>query len=934
MNPLKHLNEMGQSVWLDFIRRDLMDSGELAERVASGEVRGITSNPSIFAQAIAGSDLYTSDLRMMSQAGWKVERIFDALSIDDIRAAAGVLLPLYEKTNGEDGFVSIEVNPQLARDTRATLREASRLWEVVNRPNVMIKIPATQAGIPAIEQAIAQGINVNITLIFSLERYADVMEAYIRGLEKRRQKGESLNHVASVASFFVSRIDTAVDKILTEIIRNEEPNSERAAALLGKAAIASAKLAYAQFKATFSDARFEAVAQHGGRVQRPLWASTSTKNPEYPNTYYVDNLIGPDTVNTIPPSTLEAFQDHGTVEATLEQDLSVARAQLEALNSIDISMEEVTLQLEEEGVAKFADAHRSLMKTLHSRSRALQKEVAILRPDLVEILEQVEEKDVGQRLWAGDSSLWTHQSGAAREIEQRLGWLNLPQTMGSKLDDLSSFATEVMDDGLTKVVWMGMGGSSLAADVIHKTLTSTSGLEFIILDSTDPAHVNRITRKAPASESLSIVASKSGTTSEVSAFEAFFLGRANRQVKGRVSDLFAAVTDAGSPLAKSAGEQEYRRVFSPAVDVGGRYSALSEYGLLPAVLIGADSRAILDGGRKMAAACGPGSEPARNPGIFLGSLLGAAVNQGRNKLTLIADPELEALVAWIEQLVAESSGKEGKGLLPIVGEPPGSAKVYDDERILVYLRSSGKYDRRLRGWVSAKLPTIVLETGSDAQALGEAFFLWEVATVVVCHLIEVNPFDQPDVQRAKSRTKELIRVYRKRGALPQPKEKWRGDGIQFFSDDRGVIGPDAQSLKGLLVDFLKALDSSKHLALLLYLPQWRVSKQRMARIRRMVRDKLGIASTLGFGPRYLHSTGQFHKGGSNSSTYLIVTAEPKKDLDIPNQDISFGTLQRAQAIGDYQALKGLGRAVHLLHLDTPGRFREVTETILSAIQAM
>jgi transaldolase/glucose-6-phosphate isomerase len=934
MNPLQRLNETGQSVWLDFIRRDLMDSGELTERVASGEVRGITSNPSIFAQAIAGSDLYTFDLRMMSQAGWKVERIFDALSIDDIRSAAGVLLSLYEETNGEDGYVSVEVNPQLANNTRATLREASRLWEIINRPNVMIKIPATLAGLPAIEQAIAQGINVNVTLIFSLERYTDVMEAYISGLEERHQRGESLNHVASVASFFVSRIDTAVDKVLAEIIRKEEPDAERAAALLGKAAIASAKLAYAQFKAVFGRTRFEDLAEHGARVQRPLWASTSTKNPEYPDTYYVDNLIGPDTVNTIPPSTLDAFQDHGVVEPTLEQDLSVSRAQLEAFNSIGISMEEVTLQLEEEGVAKFADAHRSLLKTLRSRSRALQKEVATLKTDLNEMLERVEEEDVGRRLWAGDSSLWTHQPGSAIEIEQRLGWLNLPQTMSSKIDDMNAFASDVRDTGVTNIVWMGMGGSSLAAEVIHKTLPRTSGLEFNILDSTDPTVVDRVARTSPVSKTLCVVASKSGSTSEVLAFEDFFLNRAQKQTQRYKGDLFAAVTDKGSPLEKDAREQEYRWIFSPPSDVGGRYSALSEYGLLPAALLGADPRAILEGGRNMAAACGPGFEPTRNPGLFLGALLGAALNQGRYKLTLITDPELEPLADWIEQLIAESSGKHGKGLLPIVGEPPGSASVYDDQRILVYLRSSGKHDRRLRGWVKAKLPTIVLEMSSDAHALGEAFFLWEVATAVVCHLIAVNPFNQPDVQRAKDRTKELIKVYRKRGAIPLPKTKWQGEGFQFVSGSRSEVGQSSKSLKGLLAGFLGALSESEHLALLLYLPQNRVSKHRMTRIRRTVRDKLRIPLTLGFGPRYLHSTGQFHKGGRDSSAYLIVTAEPKKDLDIPDLGISFGALQRAQAIGDFQALKDLGRKVYLLHLDTPGRFREVSETLLQTVLAL
>ncbi len=374
MNPIEKLHELGQSIWLDYISRDLLHSGELARMVSEGTVRGVTSNPTIFEQAISRGDLYADSMRPMVQRGWTPEQIFDALAINDIREATDILLPVYEATNGADGFVSIEVSPELANDGEATLREARRLWDALNRPNVMIKIPATIAGVPAIEGAILEGINVNVTLIFSLQRYAEVIDAYQRGLELRLERGESLDHVASVASFFVSRVDSKVDANLEELTSLGSAKPARADALRGKIAIANAKLAYAQFKGAFGDERFKTLQQGGARVQRPLWASTSTKNPAYPDTYYVDNLIGPQTVNTLPPNTIEAFRDHGTAELTLERDLADARGQIEALDSIGISMQTVTDELEREGVEKFAASYASVLKTVAKSATALRKE--------------------------------------------------------------------------------------------------------------------------------------------------------------------------------------------------------------------------------------------------------------------------------------------------------------------------------------------------------------------------------------------------------------------------------------------------------------------------------------------------------------------------------------------------------------------------------
>ncbi|TFH34677.1 MAG: transaldolase, partial [Anaerolineales bacterium] len=429
MAAIQEVRALGQSIWLDYIRRDLIESGELKAMIETGGICGVTSNPSIFQSAISSSELYSTDIRRMAQAGWGVEKIFDRMAIDDIRAATDVFLPLYEQTNGLDGYVSIEVNPDLANDTEGTLREARRLWSEVNRPNVMIKIPATRAGIPAIEVAIDAGINVNVTLIFSLERYAEVMQAYLCGLESRHARGEGLGHIASVASFFVSRVDSAVDAQLEAIIQKEGEEAARATSLLGKAAIANAKLAYAQFEAVFYAERFKRLEQSGARLQRPLWASTSTKNPAYRDTIYIDMLIGLHTVNTVPQDTLEAFRDHGVAALTLQEGISGARAQIQAIEALGISMDRVTADLERQGVEKFAAAYAGLLKTLEARAVDFKAEMAPLLPALTTTLRELEENEVGRRVWGNDPTLWTSRSDEVEEVRQRLGWLTLPQTM-------------------------------------------------------------------------------------------------------------------------------------------------------------------------------------------------------------------------------------------------------------------------------------------------------------------------------------------------------------------------------------------------------------------------------------------------------------------------------------------------------------------------
>ncbi len=368
-NPLVELAHLGQSVWYDNIERKLIQSGELKRMIDEDELRGVTSNPAIFEKAISNSDLYKDQLRELALQGKSAIEIYEALAIRDIQSAADVLAPVYEKAMGEDGFVSLECSPLLAHDTEGAIEEARRLWQAVDRQNVMIKIPGTPAGMPAIEQCIYEGININITLLFSLESYERTMNAYLRGLERRAAEGKAVTRVASVASFFVSRIDTAVDRQLEEKIGESTSESERdeLRELMGRTAIANAKMAYQKFKQVFHGEPFAALRARGAQVQRPLWASTSTKNPAYRDVYYVETLIGPETVNTLPPQTLVAFRDHGDARVTIEDSLDEERARLERLEQVGISLDEVTGQVLADGVRLFIEPFEKLIQAIQSQ---------------------------------------------------------------------------------------------------------------------------------------------------------------------------------------------------------------------------------------------------------------------------------------------------------------------------------------------------------------------------------------------------------------------------------------------------------------------------------------------------------------------------------------------------------------------------------------
>ena len=942
-NPLLELQRQGQSVWQDYIRRKLTLSGELKRLIDKDGLQGQTSNPTYFEKAISGSHDYDDALRALAQEGRSVGEIYEALAVEDIQAAADLFRAVYDSLDGADGFVSLEVSPDLAHDTQATVEEARRLFAAVNRPNVMIKVPGTPAGMPAIEQLTSEGINVNVTLLFSLDAHEQAANAYIAGLERRAAAGGDPSRVASVASFFLSRVDTLVDRRLEALIRETEDAAARARmeALLGKAAIANAKLAYARFKSIFGGPRFQALREKGARVQRPLWASTGTKNPNYSDIMYIEPLIGPDTVNTMPPATLDAFRDHGVVRPSLEEGLEEVGATLAALAGFGIDMGEVTAQLLDDGVKIFANSFHQLMDCISAQrtavlSGARERQAATLgehQRRVSDRLERLERDGFAGRLHARDASLWSTDAKTQQAIKNRLGWLTVAEKMTGVCDDLTSFADEIRGAGYRDVVLLGMGGSSLAPEVLRSALGVGDGYpDLVVLDTTDPASIRAVENALDPTKALFLVASKSGATVEVQALFAYFMERVKAAKGPAAGENFVAITDEGTPLQELARRYRFRRVFTNPSDIGGRYSALSYFGLVPAALIGVDVAKLLDRALTMAEASASCVAPSEAPGLWLGATLGELALAGRDKLTLAVSPEVASFGAWVEQLIAESTGKEGKGILPVDGETLGGPSAYGDDRLFVHLRLDGddSLDEAVGKLAAAGHPVVTLHLG-DAYDLGGEFLRWELATANAGAIIGINPFDEPNVAESKENTQRLLEAYRSKGVPPQAgRPALQEDGVALFAQEAGG------GLTEALTSFLRQVRPGDYIALAAYLTRTPATEAALQSMRLVIRDGTRAATTLGYGPRYLHSTGQLHKGGGDNGLFILLTADDREDLEVPGQPYTFGALKRAQALGDMEALQRRGRRVVRLHVssDVQAGLDRMAQALRSAVASV
>src|SRR2546429_3103075 len=775
---------------------------------------------------------------------------------------------------------------------------AHDLWDRVRRPNIFVKIPATDEGLPAIEQCIADGLNINITLMFSVKVYEDVAPAFLRGLQRRMKEGHPVD-VASVASFFVSRVDTAVDKLLEQKIAAATDPAERGRLqkLMGKAAVANAKMAYQAFVRIFNGPEFADLRAAGASVQRCLWASTGTKNPSYSDVMYIEELIGPETVNTMPQQTMSAFKEHGEVRPSLLENVAGADQVMRELAAVGIDMDKVTYDLQVDGVKLFADSITKLLEEIANKKRQLRAgevgahdaNLGAIEPAVDVRLAQLEQAAVVRRISEKDAALWKSNGTVEQEIRDRLGWLQVADRMEERIPELEDLRAQLVAEGVTDAVLMGMGGSSLAPEVFRQTFGVPKGaLNVHVLDTTDPAAIAAVERSINVKKTAFIVASKSGTTLETLSHYRYFFERA-----GRNGRQFIAITDPGTPLKDEAAKQGFRRVFLNPADIGGRYSALSYFGLVPAALGGVDLAALLDRAATMMEACSPSVPVGENPGAWLGAVLAEAAEVGRAKVTIIAPAPLQSFGIWAEQLIAESTGKEGKGLVPVADEAPGPPAGYGNDRLFVRLALPEQNDgdaARLEALSKAGHPAVTLKL-TDPLGLGPEFFRWEYAIAVAGAILGINVFDQPNVQEAKDLTRKV---------LTEGNPPTVGEGIRWAGQQGATLDAAIQSL-------LAQVHPGDYVALLAYIQPTAENDRTLNTIRLAIRDTYRVATTVGYGPRYLHSTGQLHKGGPNPGVFLPLAGDAPNDPVIPGAKFSLGVLNKEHRLRVFQSLPTPGR---------------------------
>jgi transaldolase/glucose-6-phosphate isomerase len=954
-NPVIEVQKFGQSIWYDNIRRGLITSGELQGMVDHDGLLGVTSNPAIFTAAITGSTDYDQATKALVRQGvGKAIDIYEKLAIEDIQLACDVLYGVYVRTKGKDGYMSFEVSPYLANDTKGTVEEARRLHKALGRDNVLIKVPATPAGVPAIQTLIGEGISVNVTLLFAVDAYEKVANAYMVGLEHYASKGGDISKVASVASFFISRIDSLIDNKITgpkQLLDTTEDETKRKKlkSLVGKVAIANAKVAYAKYKELYASDRWKALAAKGGQPQRLLWASTSTKNPKYPKCIYVEELIGDNTVNTVPAETFTEFKKNGKVRESLTENWSEnienAREIMRTLEEVGISMKECTDFLVNDAVQKFSDPFDKLLGAVEKKRQALEKgmsqqtyEVGDAAAAVQAGLEDWRANGKVRKLWAGDASLWT-----GKDEGNWLSWLHIVEGQREVAAQFTQVAEDVKNAGFKHALLLGMGGSSLAPEVWKKTFGAIKGApELLVLDSTVPAQVKAFEKKIDPAKTVCIVSSKSGGTIEPNVFKAYFLDKDQKAVgKDKARDHFIAVTDPKTKMNQIAKDDHFRHIFFGLPGIGGRFSALSNFGMIPAAVMGLDVPAFLERTEIMVHACASCVPPELNPGVVLGVIMGTLAKQGRDKITVIASPAISSLGAWLEQLMAESTGKEGKGLIPIDGEQVGAPGAYGNDRLFVYERltsnPSADQDAAVAALEKAGHPVVRIAL-ADPMDIGQEMFRWEIATAVAGSILGINAFNQPDVEEAKVAARSLMAEYTAKGSLPAEAPLVKDDSISLFTDPRNAdaIATGAGGTKSAAA-YLKAhlarIKPGDYFAINAYVEMNDAHDKELQAMRHAVRDSKKVATTLGYGPRFLHSTGQLHKGGPNSGVFLQITCDDAEDAAIPGEKFSFGILKQAQALGDFKVLTDRGRRILRVHVgsDVKAGLAKVSKLVQQAL---
>ncbi|MDT8435217.1 MAG: transaldolase [Gemmatimonadota bacterium] len=914
----------GQSYWLDNLSRAMLRDGSLARRVEHEGLRGVTSNPAIFEKAITSTDLYDEQLERLAGSAASLREIYEALVVADVRDACDLLRPVWQESDGVDGYVSLEVSPRRMHDTAGSIEEGRRLWAAVDRPNLMIKIPGTPAGVPAIEELLFEGVNVNVTLLFSVAAYRDVADAHERALRRRHEAGRPLGSVASVASFFLSRIDVLVDSLLSQRLVPDRHGAGPAPSLFGAAALASARRAYRHFEERTASDGWRTLAGGGARPQRLLWASTSTKNPLYDPVRYVTPLVGPDTVNTLPESTIEAFARSGEVRpGAIRDGRKEADEVFERLAEAGIDMDAVCARLVDEGAVKFIEPFDRLLETLLERRREFLRESRTrvrLEGSAAEAadaarLAALAERRTGVRLAAADASLWTGESGS--EESGRAIRLDAAERATGALPALLDFAREIRESDVEQVVLLADGDAAAAARAFAapgrgRAIDGRPGLR--VLASANPAAVREASEQVEFGRTLFVVASASGDGLLPRALARYFLARAARCGERAPGARFVAIGRADSPLLREAEQAEFLRRFEVGGNVTGRFAALDAFGLLPAALTGVNVEDVVAAARDVALECGPDVPEAVNPGLRLGLVLAAAAESGRGPLEILPAPGLEGLAAWIERLVTGSLGPAG---LAATCGPVGRRPAAGPVSVSVALAVGGE---PAAGTIRARLPR--------REAAGGEIVRWHHAVAVAASLLGVDPLRDPAAARDRAVEAMLAAVEARDGTTETRRPAAAVDGVELYrpESDTGEDRTDEASIASLLRGLISASGGTGVTTLAAFLPPGEGVERRLSDLCAAVAGR-GAAPLLHHGEPAVVAAGAAARGEPGCA--LVLTAAAADDVPLPDATYGFAQLERTLAARAEEELREGG--IRVLRADLGWYPEEGLEALIAAL---
>ncbi len=954
MNPLIQLRSLGQGVWYSNLLRGLVSSGGLRRMIEEYGVTGASVGTQALERMIRGTSVYDQDIKRLSSRGLTAKAIALELAREDARAGAAALEGIYKSTMASEGIVACPIPGIDQNNAESIVTEALRLRSSINQPNILFIIPATSAGLKAIERLTFEGCGVEASCIFTLDKMDEVFGAYLKGLEKRLSAGMSVKGSLATASFRLGALDSLIDGLIEQRVGQTASKDDKARlkAVLGKGGLAAARLVYGRYAEVFFSGRFSKCRAKGALPMRIVWEDMHVRDQRYHALKYIDGLVMEGTISRMPLQTLLAYREHGRPAQSSIHLTEEAKKTLSELTAFSIDMASAGRTLEDESAQRHAASCRALADAVASRIDAVGAPEGPVEGSetfslggfegaVAKSITSLDDEGFLDRLWSKDASLWKDTAGDRAVIKNSLGWLFVPELMNTVKGFVISFASEVRAAGFTDAVLLGMGGSSLAPIVFSRTIEAEDGYPVLhCLDSTDPDAIAAVGRAIDLEKTLFIVSSKSGSTIEpLSLFEHFYW-----QVKAllgeRAGQNFCAITEAGTALDGYGRKYGFRRVFLNPVDIGGRFSALSYFGLVPAAISGIDISRLLGHALVLLSSIQPFMRPSGSPAVRLGAAIGTLALEGRDKLTFILPPALSSFGLWIEQLIAESTGKEGKGIVPITGERPLKPSEYGRDRAFVCI-DEGERDAKTARFVDSILkaghPVISLRI-NDVYETGAELLRWETAVAVAGHIMRLNPFDQPDVELAKKLTVGRLNSGVKKSALVPPGVLFEGEGFRCAIGRSALSlaktrprknGKDAAgALKGL---FSLAVEGDYIGLLAYYSPLDSMMEKRLDRLRSLLSAYSGCPVQFGYGPRYLHSTGQLHKGGPNKGIFLIVCHGSPKDIPIPESPFSFSELELSQAFGDMEALDSKGCRVALLYL--PDSSRASFDAALASVEA-